>query len=151
MVQVPASLFLTERAGLSSSNFSAVPLSEPGIATVGHGWALAVVTSDPERQQLSATLIEHLLSPDNSGTWTQAAGRLPTRYAALDTWDPDNAYVPFIRDLLARAQPAANPDVAAVVSGPLAQALAEVLGGLATPEEAAQAATEAVRKQSNGN
>ncbi len=145
MVQVPASLYLAERAGLSNAAFSPVPLSEPGVATVGNGWALAIVTPDPGRQQLAAALIEHLLSPENNGAWTQAAGRLPTRRAALDTWNQDDAYVPFVQGLLTQAKPAANPDVAAVVGGPLAQALAEVLGGLATPEEAAQAAVEAVR------
>ncbi len=146
MVQVPAGLYLTERAGLSSSDFSPVPLSEPGVATVGHGWALALVTSDPERQQLAAALIEHMLAPENNGAWTQAAGRLPTRHAALAVWDADNTYVAFIRELLTQAQAAATPDVAAKVAGPLAKALADVLGGLATPDEAAQAAVEAVRE-----
>jgi ABC-type glycerol-3-phosphate transport system substrate-binding protein len=145
LVQVPASLYIAERAGSSSSAFSTLPLSEPGVATVGHGWALAIVTPDPERQRLAAALIEHLLSPENSGAWTQAAGRLPTRQAALDAWDQTDAYTPFIRELLTQAYPAANPEVAAVVGGPLAQALADVLSARATPEEAAQTAGEAVR------
>jgi ABC-type glycerol-3-phosphate transport system substrate-binding protein len=146
MVQVPAGIYLTERAGLGGSSYSVVPLSEPGIATVGHGWALAIVTSDPDRQQLAAALIEHLLTPDNNGAWTQAAGRLPTRHAALAVWDTDTTYVAFVRELLMQAQAAATPDVAAKVAGPLAKALADVLGDLATPEEAAQTAVEAVRE-----
>jgi ABC-type glycerol-3-phosphate transport system substrate-binding protein len=145
MVQVPASLYLAERAGLSSAGFAAVPLSSPGVTTVGQGWALAVVTQDPGRQQLAATLIDHVLAPENSGAWTQAAGRLPTCRSALDVWDQDDAYVPFISALLAQAIPAPSPDLAAVVSGPLTQALAEVLSGQATPAEAAQSAAEAVR------
>jgi ABC-type glycerol-3-phosphate transport system substrate-binding protein len=145
MVQVPASVYLAERAGLSSAGFEPPPLRTPGVVTVGHGWALAIVTQDPERQRLAAALIEHLLAAENSGAWTQAAGRLPTRYAAFDAWDADDPYLPFIRNLLAQARPATNPDLAAVVGGPLAEALAEVLSGRATPAEAAEAATLAVR------
>ncbi len=145
MVQVPASLYLAERAGLSNSGFAAVPLSLPGVTTVGHGWALAMVTQDPGRQTLAVALIEYLLSPENSGAWTRAAGRLPARNAAFDTWDQNDPYVPFARDLLAHAEPAPNPDLAAVVGGPMAQALTEVLSGRATPTEAAQSAVEMVR------
>jgi ABC-type glycerol-3-phosphate transport system substrate-binding protein len=145
MVQVPASIYLAERAGLSGAGFSTVPLFEPAVTTVGHGWALAIVTQDPTRQQSAAALIDHLLSPENSGAWTQAAFRLPTRQAALDAWTTDDAYVPFIRRLLTQAEPAANPDVVAAVSAPLAQALSDVLSMVATPEEAAQSAAETVR------
>jgi len=144
MVQAPASIFLAERGGLSSSSASTIPLAEPGATTVGHGWALAMVTQDPERQELSVALIEHLLSPENNGAWTRAANRLPARPTALDAWAPNDAYVPVIRELLQEAYPAANPNVAAVVGGPLAQALAEVLSDRASPEEAAQAAVKAV-------
>jgi ABC-type glycerol-3-phosphate transport system substrate-binding protein len=144
MVLVPSSLYLAERAGLSTVGFGPMPLSTPGTATVGRGWALAVVTQDLERQALAATLIEYLLSPANSGAWTRAAGRLPTRQAALDAWDQNDAYLAFVRDLLAQASPAPNPDLAHAVGGPLTQSLTEVLGGQKTPAEAAQAAVEAV-------
>ena len=144
MVQGPASIYLAERAGLSSSSASAVPLAEPGTTTVGHGWALAMVTQDPARQELAAALIEHLLSPENNGAWTQAANRLPASGTALDAWAPNDAYVPFVRELLRDARPAANPGVAAVVGAPLSQALIDVLSGRASPEEAAQAAVQAV-------
>lgn len=144
MVEVPASLYLAERAGLSNAGFAPVPLSDPGVATVGHGRALALVTQDPGRQELAAALIEYLLASENSGVWTQAAGQLPTRYGALEFWDQDDLYLPLMRDLLAQAQPDPNPQLAAVVGGPLGQALTEVLGGQATPAEAAQSAVEAV-------
>lgn len=150
MVQVPASIYLAERAGLSNAGFGPLPLHTPGadkehpVTTVGYGWALAIVAQDLERQELAAALIEHLLAAENSGAWTQAAGRLPTRYAALDAWEKDDPYLPFIRNLLAQAEPTPNPDLAAVVGGPLVEALAKVLSGQATPAEAAQAAVEAI-------
>ena len=146
MVQGPASIYLAERAGLSSSSASTIPLVEAGATTVGHGWALAMVAQNPERQELAVALIEHLLSPENNGAWTQAANRLPARPTALDGWAPNDAYVPFVRELLQEARAAANPDVAAVVGAPLSQALTEVLSGKASPEEAAQAAARAVEE-----
>ena len=145
MVQVPSSFYLSERAGLSNVGFGPVPLRSPGFTTVGHGWALALVTHDPQRQELAAALIEHLLSPEHNGAWAQAAGHLPAHQAALNAWDQDDPYLPFIRHLLTQAEPAPNPDLAAVVGGPMAEALEQVLRGRATPEEAAQAAVEQVK------
>lgn len=144
MVQSPASIYLAERAGLSNAGFGPLPLRDPGLTAVGQGWALAIVTQDKGRQKLAAALIEHLLAAENSGAWSYAAGRLPTRYAALEVWDEGDPYVAFIRDVLVKARPATNPDLAAVVGGPLAEALVKVLSGQATPAEAAEAAVLAV-------
>lgn len=144
MALVPASLYLAERPGLSNVGFGPVPLPEPGFVAVGRGWALALVTQDPTRQTLAVALIEYLLSTENHAAWSQAAGRLPTRQTALEAWDSTDAYVPFIRDLLTQAQPAPNPDLVAVLAAPLTDALADVLAGRATPEEAAQEAVQAV-------
>jgi ABC-type glycerol-3-phosphate transport system substrate-binding protein len=150
IVQVPASIFLAERVGLSNADFSPVPLRGPGITTIGHGWALAIVahvTPDPERQQAAAALIEHLLSPEHNGAWTRASGRLPAQKTTFDFWDQDDPYLPFIRSLLTEAKGAPNPDLAAAVGGPLAEALADVLSERATPAEAAQVAAEAVKEK----
>jgi ABC-type glycerol-3-phosphate transport system substrate-binding protein len=144
MAQVPASIYLADRAGLSSAGFGPVPLQITGTTTVGNGWVLAIVTQDPERQRMTAELIEHLLSPENNGAWTLKTGRLPARYASLQAWDENDPYLPFIRDLLAQASPAPNPDLAAAIGAPLAEALAQVLNKQATPADAAQTAVEAV-------
>ncbi len=145
IVQVPASLYLAERAGLGTAGFGPVPLPDNGATTVGQGWALALVTQDLERQALAAALIEYLLAPENSGAWSRAAGRLPARQAALDAWDQNDPYLSFVRSLLLAAKPTPNPDLAAAVGGPLAQALIDVLGGQVTPAEAAQTAVEALK------
>lgn len=145
MVQVPASLFLADRASLSNAGFGPVPLQITGTTTLGSGWALALVTQDPERQRMTVELIEHLLSPENNGTWTLEAGRLPARRAPLQFWNEDDPYLPFIRDLLAQASPAPHPDLATAIGAPLAEALAQVLSRQATPADAAQAAVGAVQ------
>ena len=144
MAQVRASSYLADRDELNNISFGNVPLKIAGATTVGHGWALAIVTQDPERQKMAAALIEHLLSLENNGTWTLNAGRLPARYSTFEMWDQDDPYLPFIRNLLAQAKPAPDPHLAAVVGGPLVEALTNVLNGQATPAEAAQAAAQAV-------
>ncbi len=145
MAQVPASIYLTDRASLSNTDFGPVPLQTAGTTTVGDGWALAIVTQNPERQRMTVELIKHLLSPENNGAWTQKAGRLPACRAPLETWDEDDSYLPFIRNLLTQANPAPNPDQAIAIGAPLAEALGQVLNGQATPTDAAQAAVEAIR------
>jgi len=147
MAQVRASSYLADRDGLNNTSFGYVPLDIAGATTVGHGWALAIVTQDPERQKMAAALIEHLLSLENNGTWTQTVGRLPARYSAFEMWDQDDPYLPFIRNLLAQAKPVPDPDLADVVGGPLVEALTNVLSGQATPAEAAQAAAQAVEAE----
>ena len=46
-----------------------------------------------------------MLSPQNSGEWTRAAGVLPSRAAALAQWDQANPYTALAGDQLARARP----------------------------------------------
>ncbi len=145
MVQVPASIYLADRDSLSNAAFGPVPLQDEGTTTIGNGWALAIVTQDPERQRTAAQLIEHLLSPENNGAWTLETGRLPARHASLETWNEADPYLSFVRDLLEQAKPAPNPDLAFIISAPLTEALAQVLNGLATPADAAQTAVEAVQ------
>jgi len=90
---------------------------------------------------LAARLIEWLMTPENLGAWSQAAGRLPTRRTALDLW-PDDAYRQFLREGLERAYylpPVVGYDR---LSRSLQRAVEEVLTGVATPEDAAARATQ---------
>jgi len=92
---------------------------------------LAVVTQDPQRQQLAAALIEHLLAQRtvslDSGC-RPAATATPLRCLGfgrcLSALHPQSADP---------GQAAPNPDLTAAVAGPLTQALADVLSGEATP------------------
>ncbi len=148
IVQVPASLYLADRDQYPWAAVSPVPVFAPETSpnSVGHGWALCLSTTDPERQRQAAALIEHLLAPENSGAWTQTVGYLPTRRAALDAWDANDPYVPFVRELLEKAAPAPPPDVAERIGPPLTTVLREVLTGAALPAEAAEGAVEAVQE-----
>ena len=59
---------------------------ETALALARGGWAVALVTSDPNRQQLAMTLFNWLLAPEHTGPWTQSAGYLPGTASALQWW-----------------------------------------------------------------
>jgi maltose-binding protein MalE len=127
-------------------NVLAAPL--PGLlrptASIGRGWALAVVTRDARRQAAVARLLQYLLAAPTSSAWTQAAGVLPGRQSALDTWDQASPYTSFIRDQLLQAQAAPPAAVLNVIGPALRKAVDDVLTGRASPGEAAQDAAAAV-------
>jgi multiple sugar transport system substrate-binding protein len=83
-----------------------------------------------------------LMSPEAAGAWNQAAGYLPTRQAALGTWDEENSYTRFASQLLQTARP--RPRIAnyTQVAAALQKAVEDVITGAATPEEAAAEAIE---------
>jgi len=112
--------------------------------SLGRGWAYAIVTQDPRRQAAAARLLQSLLSPQNNGEWTQAAGVLPGRAAALAQWDQGNPYTTFVSNQLARAQPLPPAAVRNAVSPVLRKAIEDVLAERATPAEAARAAVAAI-------
>jgi len=112
--------------------------------SLGRGWAYAIVTTDARRQAAAARLIQQLLSPQNSGEWTRAAGVLPTRAAALAQWDQSDPYTTFIGDQLARAHPLPSATIRNAIGPVLRKAIEDVLAGRATPVDAARAAVAAV-------
>ena len=112
--------------------------------SLGRGWAYAIVTKDPRRQAAAARLLQHLLSPQNNGEWTRAAGVLPGRAAALAQWDQGNPYTTFVGDQLARAQPLPSAAIRNAVGPVLRKAIEDVLAERATPAEAARAAVAAI-------
>jgi ABC-type glycerol-3-phosphate transport system substrate-binding protein len=112
--------------------------------SLGRGWAYAVVTQDPRRQAAAARLLRSLLSPQNNGEWTQAAGVLPGRAAALAQWDQSKPYTSFAGDQLARAQPLPQAAIRNAISPVLRKAIEDVLTERATPAEAARAAVAAI-------
>jgi ABC-type glycerol-3-phosphate transport system substrate-binding protein len=111
---------------------------------LARGWAYAIVTRDPRRQAAAARLVQHLLSPQNSGDWTRAAGVLPGRAAALTQWDQARPYTTFVSGQLARARALPPAAIRNAVSPSLYKAIEDVLTERATPAEAARAAVASI-------
>ena len=144
-----ATRYLSVETRLPDLQVSALPALVQPAKPIGRGWAYAIVTTDPRRQAAAVRLVQHLLSPQNNGEWTRAAGVLPGRAAALAQWDQFDAYTTFTGDQLAQALPPPPAAIRNVVGPLLRKAIEDVLAGRATPAEAARAAVAAVSTGKN--
>ncbi len=136
------------RAGNSSAGpigFAATPGWEGPARPVATGWALAVVTTNPRRQQLAADLIAWLLEPERAGAMARAAGWLPTSPAALETWGEQPYYTFLDRQLADAVSVPAGPDYAQT-SAQLHRAVVAVLAEGVSPRDATAAALTAARQ-----
>lgn len=139
MAYVSARHYLAEREGLKQVGYIAAPGYAAPARSLADGWALAIVTRDPARQQLAAELIAWLLQPQNAAAWSRAAGWLPTSPEALAAWGTD-PYFTFLDEQLATAivHPA-GADYAQAAAR-IQKAVVGVIKGEVTPEQAAEAA-----------
>ncbi len=123
-----------------------IPTKDGRPFAIARGWVLAVVAVDPARQDLALHLVEWLTAPDQSASWTQAAGYLPATHDALRSWRVSDDQRAMLRDLLESAVPPLDPTLVETVGFPMQEALVAVLRGHATPEEAAADAVEALQQ-----
>jgi len=117
-----------------------VPTKDGQHIGIARGWALAVVTDDPDRQASAIQLAEWLTAPARNAAWTQAAGYLPGTRSALRLWRVTEEERTVLRDLLEAAMPPPRPVVLEAVGLPMQQAVSNVLRGRASPDEAAATA-----------
>ena len=144
MTNLNATRYLSVETRLPDPQVGDLPALIQPARSLGRGWAYAIVTQDPRRQAAAAQLLQSVLSPQNNGEWTQAAGVLPGRAAALAQWDPGNPYTTFVSNQLVRAQPLPPAAVRNAVSPVLRKAIEDVLAERATPAEAARTAVAAM-------
>jgi ABC-type glycerol-3-phosphate transport system substrate-binding protein len=114
--------------------------------SIARGWALAMVTTDPTRQDLAMLLFDWLTAPERNAQWTQAAGYLPGTHSALRLWGVSGEEQAMLRDLMEAAVLAPRPEVIAVTGPIMQEALETVLKRRSTPEEAAADAIESLEK-----
>jgi ABC-type glycerol-3-phosphate transport system substrate-binding protein len=94
-------------------------------------------------------LIEWLLDPLNMATWSQAAGTLPTRRAALVEMNRD-PYVTFMYSQLERALPYPASETHLRIYRAMQQAVDAVLREGVSPEIAAENVLTAVNQETSG-
>jgi ABC-type glycerol-3-phosphate transport system substrate-binding protein len=102
--QVSARRFYNERGDAGNPAFSRTPGWQEAAPPVASGWALAIVTPDPVRQEAAAQLISWLLEAPHAGAAAAAVNWLPTSPGALAIWPP-SPYTEFLDELLATASP----------------------------------------------
>jgi len=136
--------FLSDKSVLHNTDFTSIPTHDGAPLTISHGRALAIVTHDPDRQATASGLIEWLMEPDNNVAWSRATLYLPTRYAAFNLIVDEDPYWSFLQYQLEIAVPSPSFSEYNQIGRVLQQAVIEVIGEEATPEEAAAAAVDAI-------
>jgi multiple sugar transport system substrate-binding protein len=140
LTHVSAHRYLLERGQLPDSAMAAIPGISGASNPISRGWALALVTNDPARQSVAIEFLSELMSPQTNAAWNEAARFLPTRQAAMATWNEEDSYARFAEQQLQAARPHPRVPNYSQVGVALQQAVEQVITGTATPEEAANEA-----------
>ncbi len=139
MAQVPASRYLGERDKLPPSlnaAFAPVPTRDGRSATLATAWAFAIPTNDPARQAAAARFIQWMIKAERIAPWLRTLHRLPASRSALSLAVDPPDYAAFIREELEHAAYVPPNAWDAKRSDALRAAIAAVLKGQTTPEEA---------------
>ncbi len=143
VIQTDYSQYLNEGATLLDNDYAAFPGFEGTMPSLVKGWAWAISTPDPERQQMAAELLTWFASGPNLGEWSVTASMLPSRREAFAAWETNEAYIAFIQNELERAEPFPNGANSAVISA-LNTAVFDVISSAKSPQTAAEEAVAAI-------
>ena len=138
-----ASRYLKDKP--ANSMAAPLPMPDGQAYTLAHGWAWALVSTNPEAQRLSVELVEFLTESDFMAAWSQSAGYLPARASALASWQSDIP-VEMGAEILNSAELIPPADVLNILGPPLQIATAEILKQITDPLTAAQNAAEKLEK-----
>jgi ABC-type glycerol-3-phosphate transport system substrate-binding protein len=119
-----------------------LPAPNGGSLTLAEGWAIGLVTSNPDRQRQAMLLLEWLLAPEHSGPWTQASGYLPPTFSASQEWNVTEGEREVLEAILAGAISQPDPNTRAATAPAMQAALEDVLSGQRSPEDAAAEAAD---------
>lgn len=92
-----ARLVLTQREVLDNLGFAQIPTVNGATVTLARTWAFAILTPDPEQQQLALKLIEQLLEPTVHSAWSKTTLQLPTQITAYAAWLDSSPYAEFLQ------------------------------------------------------
>lgn len=105
--------------------------------SVVDGWLWVVTTPDSERQARAVQFLLWMMNAGRQGQYTRAVPILPSQQSALRQMS-DRAYTLFIEDLIANAVPTLTESESGAAARAIQNALAEVINGGRTAEEATQ-------------
>jgi multiple sugar transport system substrate-binding protein len=114
-----------------------IPTPDGTPFTLATGWSWALASQDPTHRSMAIELAEYLVDSEFLAEWTYAAGYLPPRADALQSWQDDE-----LRQVIEQVSSSAwlMPPVDMLSSlGPvLEQAVVDVLKAQSDPQTAAQ-------------
>jgi ABC-type glycerol-3-phosphate transport system substrate-binding protein len=120
-----------------------LPTTDGEPFTMATGWGWVLTNPDPNKQVAAAELARFLTAPAFSGPWTEAANLLPLRPSALTYWE-NAAHRSAASEMLSFAAAFPDDSVQSEIGPALQQAVANVLSGTESVQEAAEGAVEQV-------
>lgn len=125
------------------SDAALLPSPDGSPFSLATGWVWALVSSDPERQLVAASLAEFLVDGNYLAKWCPLVGYLPTRSTTPDAW-PDATLNNFVAQVVIGAHTYPATDIMDAINPLLGQAMLQVFKLQVEPEVAAQQAVEAL-------
>ena len=142
MTLIDTHTFLVDRHQLHSSEVGAVPTQGDIVQPIVDGWVIAMVTSDPFRQQAALRLMESFVTPEANAAWASFSQSIPVRKSAFDLIAGDDPYWAFLDSYLSNAIPVPSFLGYDQLSRIMQQSIEQVLNGDATVDDALQSALE---------
>ncbi len=136
-IQTSTNQFLTEQNADLPLRYQGIPGIDHSLVPLVNGWAWALSTTDPAKQQLASELIQLLIEPTNLGEWSAASDRLPSRPSAFATWPTNEPYVAFSQQQLQAANLHPLPTSSKIMTE-LGNAVFDVISLEKTPQAAAE-------------
>ena len=124
--------------------YTIIPGIDRPLTPLTDGWAWAITTTDPAKQEQAIGLIEELTSPANLASWSRDSNILPARRDALDAWPDQDPYVGFARQELERAEPLTVSSSSTVLTV-LGDAVFQIVSGSKNAQQAAVDAVNAMK------
>lgn len=141
-----ASAYLSHRQ-TAQDDLVMAPLPTPDGApfTLATGWTWALAGQDPARRALSIKLVEYLVEKDFLAEWTYAAGYLPPRVDALQSWQ-EAEMRQVIEQISYSAWLMPSDDLVSTLGPALEQAVVSVLKAQSDPRSAAKVAIDQINR-----
>lgn len=142
--QTTADYFLGQSVAELPIAYTIIPGIDRPLTPLVDGWAWAITTTDPIKQEQAVRLIEELTAPANLAAWSQASNILPARRDALAAWPEQDLYVGFVRQELERAEPLTVSSSSTLLTV-LKDAVFQVVSGSKNAQQAAVDAVNAMK------
>jgi ABC-type glycerol-3-phosphate transport system substrate-binding protein len=144
ITQTTSDYFLGQSVDSLPIAYTIIPGIDSPLTPLVDGYAWAVTTTDPIKQEQAISLIEILTTPENLASWSHASNILPSRRDALDAWPDQDLYVGFVRQELERAEPLTLSPSSTLLTV-LKDAVFQIVSGSKTAQQAAVDAVNAMK------
>lgn len=134
---VTSTMYLEMLAEGALLSFAPIPTATGIPTTLVDGWMWVLTSADAEQQAVALRFLNWMLDVERQGQYNAAIYMLPSQRSALRQWD-DAEYALFADTLLSNATLPLSESAGSLTARVIQGALASVISGQRTPEQAAQ-------------